>query len=135
MSFGQAPEDSCWPLTADWNALNASISGKLIANVQPAVVCYPGPSFDAQACGVVNVELKNQEYISNTPIALYWPTDSCPSVNLTAGEKARTCSIGDQPRYTVNATAPVHVAKGIIFAKKRGIRLVVRNTGHDLLYR
>jgi hypothetical protein len=103
--------------------------------VPPAVVCYPGTSFNAQACDVVNVGLRNQEYISSTSIGLSFPTDSCPPVNVTAGEAAGTCSIGDQPRYTVNATDVAHVAKGILFAKKHGIRLVVRNTGHDLLGR
>ena len=135
LTWNQAPEDPGWPSAAEWKALNASVSGKLIADVQPAVVCYPGPSFDEAACDAVNAGLHDQTYISNTPIGLSWPTQSCPPVNRTAGETAGSCSIGDQPRYTVNATEPAHVAKGVLFARKHGIRLVVRNTGHDLLGR
>lgn len=56
-------------------------------------------------------------------------------MNLAAGQVPGNCSIGDQPWYTVNATTPEDVAKGICFAKKHGIRLVVRNTGHDILGR
>ncbi|KAL9583996.1 MAG: hypothetical protein Q9212_002379 [Teloschistes hypoglaucus] len=45
------------------------------------------------------------------------------------------CTLGDQPVYTVNATESGHVAKGIEFARKYNIRLVIRDTGHDLLRR
>lgn len=131
----QTPDDPGWPSIADWNGLNASVSGKLIADVQPAVVCYPGSAYNAHACNGVIVGLRNQSYISQTAIGLSWPTDSCPAVNVTAGEIAGSCSIGDQPRYSVNATNAAHVAHGVRFARKHGIRLVVRNTGHDLLGR
>jgi hypothetical protein len=35
--------------------------------------------------------------------------------------------------YTINATEPEELATGIAFAKKNNVRLVVRNTGHDIL--
>lgn len=97
-----------------------------------------------------------QSFIAENPIALSYPTDSCPPINATAGSSctlgdqpndtcpngnlttavpAGSCSIGDQPRYTVNATAVADVAVGVNFARERNIRLVVRNTGHDLLRR
>lgn len=107
----------------------------MIADVQPAAPCYPGPLYDPQACAGINVKLANQEFVSETAIGLSYPTGSCPPVNLEAGQKPETCSIGDQPRYTVNATEPDDVSKGILFAKSKNIRLVVRNTGHDILGR
>lgn len=111
------------------------MSGKLILDVQPAAPCYPGPLQDSKACAIVSAELTDQTFVSSTAIGLSYPSGSCPPVNITAGQVPGTCSIGDQPRYTVNATAPEDVAKGILFAKKHGIRLVVRNTGHDILGR
>lgn len=63
------------------------------------------------------------------------PTDTCPNGNLTSAAPVGSCSIGDQPRYTVNATAVADVAAGVRFAREKNIRLVVRNTGHDLLRR
>lgn len=129
------PEDSCWPSAAEWRALNSSVSGKLIADVQPAAPCYPGPLYDPKTCASLNVQLTNQDFVSDTAIGLSYPTGSCPPVDLEAGQKPGTCLIGDQPRYTVNATEPEDVAKGIVFAKKHNIRLVVRNTGHDILGR
>lgn len=35
--------------------------------------------------------------------------------------------------YTINATEPEDLVAGIAFAQESNVRLVVRNTGHDLL--
>ncbi|OGE47982.1 hypothetical protein PENARI_c034G07316 [Penicillium arizonense] len=43
------------------------------------------------------------------------------------------CTIGNYIQYAVNATEARHVQKSIHFAKRHNIRLVIRNTGHDLL--
>lgn len=152
----QAPEDDCWPSTSQWNAFNQSLTGKLIADVPPALPCYPGPAYSAEACAVIDTELSEQSFISDNPIALSYPTDSCPPVNASAGSSCTiadqptntcpngnltsaaalgSCSIGDQPRYTVNATEIADVVVGVNFARKKNIRLVVRNTGHDILRR
>lgn len=53
-------------------------------------------------------------------------------VNVTALGK---CELGSAPVYTVNATTSGHIAAGTRFARKHNLRLVVRNTGHDLLGR
>jgi len=149
------PADSCWPSTSQWASLNTSLGGRLITDVPPALPCYPGSAHSAKACAAVNVQLTDQAFISQNPIALSYPTESCPPINATAGSPCTigyqpssscpggnlsdvpvgSCSIGDQPRYTVNATDVAHVAEGIKFARHHNIRLVVRNTGHDILRR
>lgn len=153
INITQGPNDQCWPSVSRWTQFNNTLGGKLIADVPPAIVCYPGPDFDAQACATVGVELTDQSFIADDPIALSYPTDSCPPVNLKANPcsigysnsapcstsnsstPAGTCSIGDQPRYTVNATEACDVEAAILFAKQHNIRLVIRNTGHDILRR
>lgn len=35
--------------------------------------------------------------------------------------------------YVINATTPKHVQLGVNFARNTGVRLVVKNTGHDFL--
>jgi hypothetical protein len=78
-------------------------------------------------------QLTNSTYVGDSPIALDYPIeDTCPASNIPLGG---TCSLGDSPRYTVNATTPADVQAGVNFARTKGIRLVVRNTGHDLLGR
>ena len=151
-----APENDCWPSTSQWNTFNESISGKLIADVPPALPCYPGPAYDAEACTKIDTELTEQSFVSDNPIALSYPTDSCPPIKASAGSSCAvadqpmdtcpngnvtstapigSCSIGDQPVYTVNATRTADVVAGVNFARDKNIRLVIRNTGHDLLRR
>lgn len=149
------PGDSCWPSTSQWASLNISLGGRLITDIPPALPCYPGPAQSAEACAAINVQLTDQAFVAQNPIALSYPTESCPSINATAGSPCTvgyqlssscpggnvsavpvgSCSIGDQPPYTVNATEVAHVAEGINFARHHNIRLVVRNTGHDVLRR
>ncbi|KAJ6545532.1 hypothetical protein B0H19DRAFT_1075824 [Mycena capillaripes] len=45
------------------------------------------------------------------------------------------CSLGGFPVYIVNATTVKHVQLGVNFARNKGIRLVVKNTGHDFVGR
>lgn len=89
-----------------------------------------------EACATVVKELSDEELVANDPIALDAPiNNACPPVDFTTGGIPETCSIGDAPRYVLNATTPKDVVMGISFARKNNIRLVVRNTGHDLLGR
>jgi hypothetical protein len=112
------------------------LSGKLILNNPVAVSCYPGPLQDATTCAAVDAQWTEATFQSNNPVGLSYPIDlACYPVNATAGQTPGTCSIGDVPRYTVNATELGDVAAGILFAKKHNIRLVIKDTGHDILGR
>jgi hypothetical protein len=42
------------------------------------------------------------------------------------------CDLGNTPVYSINATKSEHVAAGIKFAKQNNVRLVIKNTGHDI---
>jgi len=99
-------------------------------------VCYPGPQENAVACAVVAAQWSNATFQSDNPVGLSYPVDiSCPPVGASAGQTPVTCSIGDSPRYTVNATTVEDVSRSILFAKKHNIRIVIKDTGHDLLGR
>ena len=112
------------------------MSGQLIKNVPAAIVCYPGPLQNANTCAYVDSQWSNASFQSDTPVGLSYPVDiPCPPVNASAAQTPGTCSIGDLPQYTVNATTAEDVAKAIEFAKKNNIRLVIKDTGHDLLGR
>lgn len=45
--------------------------------------------------------------------------------------KSTRCTIGNYVDYAINVTQRSDISKGIFFAKKHNIRLVVRNTGHE----
>lgn len=132
-SLPQTPEDFCWPSVSTWNSFNTTVGGRLIKSVPPAISCYPGPAQDLTKCAKLVTDLTNSTVVGNDPIALdYNSLDKCPPVNFAAGEKAGTCELEDVPLYTVDARTPSDVQKTVDFARTRGIRLVIRNTGHDL---
>jgi hypothetical protein len=67
----------------------------------------------------------------NSPSGYQYPLDlPCPIPSSNG-----TCSLGTTPVYTINATNYDHVSIGVRFAQIHGLRLVIRNTGHDLLGR
>lgn len=134
LTLEQTPNDACWPSLEIWNSLNASVSGKLIRNTPPALSCYPGPYYNEAECAYVYSQWSNSSFQSLSPVGYVFPTDDpCPPVDVSSGQKAKECALGPAPIYTINATEPEELATGIAFAKKHNIRLVVRNTGHDIL--
>jgi hypothetical protein len=54
---------------------------------------------------------------------------NCPAVFSTSGE----CGIGNYPVYVVKALTREDVAEGVKFANLFGLRLSVKNTGHDFM--
>ncbi|KAJ5780821.1 FAD-binding type 2 [Penicillium paradoxum] len=128
------PNDSCWPSVDAWNALNTTVSGKLIHNLPVAISCYPGTYQNAEECARVYSQWSDSLFQELSPVGYVYPTDvPCPPVDLSAGQEPGTCILGPAPVYTINATEPAQLAAGMAFAQKNNIRLVIRNTGHDLL--
>ena len=60
--------------------------------------------------------------------------NTCPPVYASEAAFPQS-DIGITPVYTINATKADHVAVGIRFAKENNVRLVVKNTGHDIVGR
>jgi hypothetical protein len=46
------PGDKEWPSQKDWDKLNSTVSGRLIATISPGHVCHD-PTYDAQACAAL----------------------------------------------------------------------------------
>ncbi|KAL4866987.1 hypothetical protein BDV12DRAFT_187073 [Aspergillus spectabilis] len=129
------PSANCWNVI-DWETLNSTVSGKLIRNSPPAISCYPGPAYDNEECAYVNSRWSSTIFQAEEPIGYSYPIENnCPVVDQSAGQLPwpGKCNLGRSPVYTINATEPDHLAAGIAFAQRNNLRLVVRNTGHDLL--
>lgn len=74
----------------------------------------------------------NSTFQQLSPVGYFGPTEeSCPPIAISP--QPRTCTLGAAPVYTINATEPEEVAAGIKFAQENHVRLVIRNTGHDML--
>jgi hypothetical protein len=135
-SHQQAPTDSCWPTATQWSSLNSTVAGNLIATTPIAISCYPGAAADPATCASVDAQWSTAAFQSNNPVGLSYPVnETCPPINATAGQTPGSCTIGTNPRYAVNATSVAYISAAIKFATKYNIRLVIKDTGHDILGR
>ncbi|KAF7350009.1 FAD-binding domain-containing protein [Mycena venus] len=125
------PWDAAWPTKAEWAAFNTSLDGALIKTVPQGAVCYPNdPHFDEAACtaAVQATAFSGGVVVDPSNIVQPWIAgEPCDITETPIGN----CSLGGFPVYIVNATTVKHVQLGVNFARNMGIRLVVKNTGHD----
>ncbi|KAI0158347.1 hypothetical protein GGR57DRAFT_510512 [Xylariaceae sp. FL1272] len=132
------PGDTCWPSSVEWQRLNSSLSGKLIATKPIAFSCYPGADFDDAACDGVNAAWSSAMWMSEQSIGLDFPLNiTCPPISAAARSTvtADQCTIGSNPVYAVNATEIDDIVAAVRFAKAKNLRLVIKTTGHDILGR
>lgn len=129
------PGDQCWPSATEWESFNQTLGGKLIRTVPIASPChdtFPGVKYDAATCADIQANWVRPalHYVtSHSPMAPIFANESCDPFTGRDGQ----CIVGSHVQYAVNATgAPDYVAT-LDFARKRNIRLVIRNTGHDYL--
>jgi hypothetical protein len=52
------PRDPCWPPTSDWNSLNQTVGGRLIATVPLAHPCHD-PNYNPERCQALQDEWQN----------------------------------------------------------------------------
>lgn len=130
------PGDLEWPSDEAWSQLSVLTDNRLISEPTPrAAVCYPSqPSYDAAKCAAYNVTAWQKSYMHMPdPIEMLSPVAqgmTCVPPNLYDSHR---CTRGGFPKYVVNATEPKHVQAAINFARNTGVRLVIKNTGHDFL--
>ena len=133
------PGQACWPTMNDWNAFNQSINGNLRLTVPWAASCYSDPS--STQCQEV---AKNYgDGISRTNHYgsmefLDWEkcdTSQCALNSFNTSEPVSgTCSLGRLSSYHVKADAGHDISKTLHFVRKHGIRVSIKNTGHDVSF-
>ncbi|PSR79604.1 FAD binding domain protein [Coniella lustricola] len=127
------PEDSCWPSTSTWTALNESISGALIATIPIGSPCHD-PNFNETACEELQTAWTlPQTHLSSTSSVMqaYFANQSCDPFT----PESQPCVLGNYVSYAVNVSSADQVMEALAFAQTNNIRVVVRNTGHDFLGR
>ncbi|KAK1981821.1 FAD binding domain-containing protein [Colletotrichum cereale] len=127
------PGDSCWPVTEQWNALNTTVGGNLIATVPLGSPCHD-PTYDAATCASLQNQWQFTEIHMNSAssvMAPFFANQSCDPFQ----PQSRACLLGNYVVYAVDAKTPQHIQATIAFAKKHNLRFIVRNTGHDYLGR
>ncbi|TKW48283.1 putative FAD-linked oxidoreductase, partial [Colletotrichum tanaceti] len=73
------PGDACWPATAQWDALNATVGGNLIATVPLGSPCHD-PTYDAAVCASLQSQWQDAEIhmeSSSSIMAPFFANQSC----------------------------------------------------------
>ncbi|KAI8634142.1 FAD/FMN-containing isoamyl alcohol oxidase MreA [Xylariaceae sp. FL1651] len=132
------PGDISWPSRADWNSLNRTVGGKLVATIPIAAPCHntlfgqPNPLFNQDECDTLRSVWffpETHEPSSSSPMAYIHSNNSCNPF-LTPDTP---CTLGNHVTYAINATSTTDFQTGIKFARDHNVRLVIRNTGHDYI--
>ncbi|KJZ77716.1 hypothetical protein HIM_02893 [Hirsutella minnesotensis 3608] len=126
------PGDREWPTDAEWNALGKVLNGALVRTVPLAAPCYENWGiYDARRCDMIRNNWTSPYLHENDPTSGMWPLwqgQSCPPTNSSGFSR---CTLGGYPVYAVNATRVSHIQLAVNFARNKGLRLVIKNTGHD----
>ena len=62
-----------------------------------------------------------------------WPIYQGTSCLPNIPGKSTSCTLGGYPNYVINASTVEHIQLGVKFARENGLRLVIKNSGHDYL--
>lgn len=125
------PGDACWPSQLIWQNLNGSVHGRLVATLPLGAPCHD-PVYKPAICKSLqsNWLEPDQHYDSSSSVmAPFFANQSCDPFT----PQSTPCTLGNYVDYAINVAQPSDISKGIAFASKYNIRLVIRNTGHDYL--
>ncbi|RPA75184.1 FAD binding domain-containing protein [Ascobolus immersus RN42] len=124
-----------WPTTQQWAQLNQTVSGRLAAVIPPAAACHNSfngqPTYNQARCTQIRNSWGQQDFHFNDPVSImwdYWSNNTCAPSQFPG-----SCNIGTYPVYVVKAQSVADVQAGVNFARERGVRLVIKNTGHDFM--
>ncbi|KAL7787163.1 FAD binding domain-containing protein [Trichoderma ceciliae] len=127
------PGDCEWPKEDEWKHFNATLSGRLIRGIPLAHSCYD-LTRDSSTCGKIRNQWAFDELYCNDPVNVmfpYWLNNTCNPFRTNDG----TCTLGNLASYAINVSGAADVIAGIKFAGEKNIRLIIKNTGHDIVGR
>ncbi|KAK1963111.1 FAD-binding domain-containing protein [Colletotrichum sublineola] len=107
--------DAAWPSDEAWKSLNERVDNRLLKLRPQTAVCYNGPEYDAAACANLSANWTNSYIHLEDPIEMLSPVYqglTCVPPNIY---DSGNCTMGGFP----------------CLPKETGVRLVVKNTGHD----
>ncbi|KAF2746061.1 FAD-binding domain-containing protein [Sporormia fimetaria CBS 119925] len=132
------PSQPCWPSPKQWHTFNRTIGGKLHLTVPWAQPCFnpstsPSKHCHAVASNYMNSNSRTQQYGSME--FLDWEMCGKSSCILNSFEPFRPvsgeCALGRLSPYYVDARNASEISRTLGFAREHGIRLSIKNTGHD----
>jgi len=110
------PDDPAWPSAASWNKLNRDVGGQLLRLESPFARCAATPA--GAICKEALARLKNPYYVGDQP-----------ALTQTSGWVDAWTS--RPSAYAVAAQDTAQVVAAVNFARRHGLRLVVKGGGHS----
>lgn len=128
-----APGDDKFPGTKAWTKLAKSLSSldALIQTVPQASVCYPGNTTNDAKCQELSKDYGNSYLHMDDPTEILSPSFQGLTCTPPTVYNSNGCTLGGYPAYVIKVKTVSDIQYGINFARNDGIRLVVKNTGHD----
>ncbi|KAF2841763.1 FAD-binding domain-containing protein [Patellaria atrata CBS 101060] len=123
------PGDADWPGLDAWSQLDRQVDGRLIAAFPLAHVCHD-PTYSETACTRLQQGWGFPDTMVPQPaefMATWFQNQSCTPFT----PKSTPCNLGNHVSYSVNVSSVQDVAKGLAFAQRHRIRVVIKNSGHD----
>ncbi|KAE8145761.1 hypothetical protein BDV25DRAFT_170259 [Aspergillus avenaceus] len=125
------PGDAAWPSSTTWSLFDRLLDGALIKTVPLAASCYSDwPQYDSDKCKVVSDNWTVSYLHAADPASIMWPLYEGRTC-LPTDDSSETCTVGGYSSYAVNVSTVAQIQLAINFARNAGLRLVVKNTGHD----
>jgi hypothetical protein len=130
------PGQACWPSSSQWSGFNHSIDGNLRTTTPWAAPCYSSNSSDSChkiSASYGDADARTAQYGSME--FLNWETCGQSSCILNSLDPSSPvsgeCSLGRLSTYYVEAHTSEDIKKTLDFVRQHGIRLSIKNTGHD----
>ncbi|EAQ88599.1 hypothetical protein CHGG_05218 [Chaetomium globosum CBS 148.51] len=127
------PGDWKYPSRLTWGVFNLLTGGALIETVPIGAVCYPNSGvYDAAKCADILENWTQSDTHARDPTSVMSPLytgETCMPQNGATSQ----CTLGGFPSYAVKAESVYQIQLAVNFARTLGLRLVVKNTGHDFL--
>ncbi|KAF2850025.1 FAD-binding domain-containing protein [Plenodomus tracheiphilus IPT5] len=120
------PGDAGWPSEKEWQYLNATVEGRLVATVPLGSVCHTKGDFaayDAATCATLGEPIRGEimnPYFQNVTCSAFTPAND-------------TCALGARAVYSIDVRQASDVQAGLKFARQKNIRTVVKSTGIDYM--
>ncbi|KAF2845498.1 FAD-binding domain-containing protein [Plenodomus tracheiphilus IPT5] len=126
------PTDKKWPSEKGWGKLRNKLSSAnaLIASSPQASVCY-GTSRNDASCQQLTRNWTNSYTHIDDPTEVLSPIYQGLTCQPPTIYDSGTCKIGGYPSYVVKAKTVSDIQSTVNFARNDGVRLIVKNTGHD----
>lgn len=132
------PDQPCWPTDDDWEALNSTIDGNLLALKPLAYPCHSS-HFNAAECGYIQSNAHNSSYRALQPGATQYENwGSSPERDeqcYAASPQSVPCGQGRIPLFSAAVRTARDIQAAVKFAARHNVKLAIRNTGHDFLGR